>query len=647
MALCTAGPLAGQSALAAPAGAVRQPVIKSQAKPVIVRDGRRFRDLNANGSLEPYEDWRLPPEARARDLVQRMTLEEKAGTMMHGTAPFPGDELFGTAHDMAAAKTIIIDRHVTSLITRLAGPPRHLAEQMNELQTIAEKGRLGIPLTISSDPRNHFQYVGGASVSANGFSQWPEALGLAAIGDEALVRRFATIARQEYRAAGIHLALSPQADLATEPRWARATGSFGESADLAGRMAGAYVEGFQGGAAGLRADGVATVTKHWVGYGAAKDGWDSHSHYGRFATFPGNNFADHVKAFVPALRAKTAGIMPTYSILENLAVDGRPVEQVGAGFNKWLLTDLLRGKYEFSGIVVSDWLITSDCPEACEKGSEPGQPPVLGMPWGVEKLTRLQRFVKGVDAGIDQFGGVDESNLVVEAVRGGSLGEARVEESARRVMTLKFRQGLFENPFVDPDVAVTVIGNATFQREAVDAQRRALVLLQNERGILPLKGRRKVYLVGIAPEAAQARGLIPVSRPEDADVALVRTQTPFETLHPRYLFGRMQHEGNLAFAPGQEEFDRIARIGGKVPTIVTVFLDRPAILTELRKHTRALVGNFGVNDGAFLDVVTGRAAPQGKLPFELPSSMEEVASQKPDLPHGHCQSNGGAVFQIG
>ena len=612
---------------------IPQPILASRSVPIITVDGLRFRDLDRDGALDIYEDWRRPSGDRARDLVARMTLAEKAGAMMHGTLPFPRGAFDGTAYDANGARKLLIDRNVTSAITRLSVPAAALAEQNNAMQAIAESGRLGIPLTISTDPRSHFQFTAGASVQSNGFSQWPEALGLAAIGDAQKVRAFADIVRREYRAVGIHMALSPQADLGTEPRWPRITGTFGEDADLAGRMVGAYTEGFQHGRTGLGPESVAVVVKHWVGYGAAKDGWDSHNHYGRYATFPGNNFSYHIKPFEPAFAAGVAGVMPTYSILENLAIDGKPVEQVGAGFNKWLLTDLLRGTYGFDGVIVSDWLITADCPKACVEGSEPGAPPVLGMPWGVEPLTPRQRFVKGVQAGIDQCGGVDDSELLVAAVKAGEIDEARLDQSATRVMIQKFALGLFENPFVDPARAAQVIGAKAFQDAADDAQRQSMVLLQNRGGLLPLKAGRKVWLHGISAEAARANGLVPVSSLEEAEVALIRAATPFETLHPRYLFGRMHHEGDLAFKAGNKDFDAIAAASAKVPTIVSVFLDRPAILTDVKDKVYGLFGDFGVSDAALLAVVTGKAKPRGKLPFELPSSMAEVTAQASDVPY--------------
>ncbi len=245
-----------------------------------------FRDLDHNGRMEPYEDRRLPVDARVADLIGRMTLEEKVGTLLHGTLPAVDSPIGASrkGYDLAAIETLMARRGITSMLSRLAMPPARLAAQNNAVQRVAERSRLGIPITISTDPRNHFSIVAGASVAAAGFSQWPEPLGFAALGDEALVRHFGRIAAREYRAVGLHMALSPQADLATEPRWPRALGTFGGDARKVSALTAAYVEGFQGGAAGLTRGGVATVVKHWAGYGAAAEGFDGHNFYGRFAT---------------------------------------------------------------------------------------------------------------------------------------------------------------------------------------------------------------------------------------------------------------------------------------------------------------------------------------------------------------------------
>jgi beta-glucosidase len=636
----SAGLLGATAATAQPTARPQQPVLGARTAPIIEKDGLRFKDLNRSGAIDPYEDWRLTPDARARDLVARMTLEEKAGAMMHGTARSGGPMAtagVGTGYDVDANRAMIAGAKVNSLITRLGGAPEDLATQSNVLQEIAEGTRLGIPVTISTDPRHHFQYVLGASVTAGKFSQWPETLGFAAIGDAALVRKFGDIARQEYRAVGLQQTLSPQADLATEPRWSRSNGTFGEDAKLAGALARAYVVGFQGSDKGVTKDGVIAVIKHWAGYGAQKLGYDSHSSYGKHATFPGKNFQYHVEPFLGALDAHVAGVMPTYSILEGVTLNGQPLEQVGAGFNKQMLTDLLRTRYGFAGIIVTDWAITNDCTELCRNGTPAGQRPSfasVAMPWGVEDLPKAERFVKAVNAGVDQFGGTEESQILVDAVRAGRLTEQRLGESAYRVMVPKFQQGLFENPYVDPSAARQVAGSAAFQQDAMRAQRRALVLLENKKSILPLKpSMKKVYLHRIDPAIAAQYGLTVVTDPAQADVAIVRTVAPYETLHPGYVFGAMQHEGNLGFRDGDAEYEAIKAIAAKTPTIVTVYLDRPAILTGLRDISAALIGNFGVSDAALLDVLTGKAKPEGKLPFELPSSMADVEAQRSDVPH--------------
>ena len=635
------------------AAAQAQPRLGMRAAPVLTQGGLRFKDLNRNGRLDPYEDWRLAPEARARDLVARMTLEEKAGAMMHGTAPTRGGfgplpPGAGPGYDTAAVRRIIDSAKVTSMITRLAGDPAVLAAENNGLQEMAERTRLGIPLTISTDPRHHFQYVPGASVRAGGFSQWPETLGMAALGDTGLVRRFGDVARQEYRAVGIHMALSPQADLATEPRWSRINGTFGEDAALAGRMVRAYVEGFQHGARGVDGVGVATVVKHWVGYGAAKEGYDSHNAYGRFASFDGPDGARsldyHVRPFLGAFAAHVAGVMPTYSILRGATVGGRPVEQVGAGFNRQLLTDLLRGRYGYRGLVITDWAITNDCNARCQQGVPAGERPSfadLGMPWGVDSLPMRARFVRAVRAGVDQFGGTERADVLVEATRAGELTEARLDTSVARVLAQKFALGLFEDPYVDAPAAARRVGTEAFRAAALDAQRRALVLLENKGGMLPLRvpaGRAlRVYLYGVDTAAARGAGWTVVADPTQADVAVVRLTAPFETPHPGYVFGSRQHEGSLAFQPGDSAYAAFERASAAVPTVATVYLDRPAILAPLRDRARALLANFGVSDAALVDVLAGRGRPAGKLPFELPSSMAAVEAQRPDVAHDSRQ----------
>lgn len=618
----------------------KQPVLKAHSVRTLRVDGLLFKDLNKNGRLDVYEDWRRPARDRVNDLLAQMTLAEKAGAMMHGTARSGGPLGIvgaGNSYDLEQVRQMIAERKINSFITRLQAQPDRMAEENNKLQQIAEESRLGIPLTISTDPRHHFQYTLGATESGNGFSQWPETLGFAAIGEAGLMQRFGDIARQEYRAVGILEALSPQADLATEPRWSRINSTFGEDAQLAKKLVQAYITGFQHGTQGLNKDSVITIVKHWVGYGAQQDGFDGHSAYGRYAIFPQNNFSYHIIPFTGAFAANVAGIMPTYPILQNVTLNGKPLEQVGAGFNRQLLTELLRGQYKFNGVILSDWAVTNDCNELCLNGYPAGQRPgfeSVGMPWGVENLPRAERFIKAVQAGLDQFGGTEEAHILVEAVKAGKLTEARLNESVARIMRQKFQQGLFENPYVDAAKAATIAGNAEFQKEAMAAQQRSLVLLENKNKTLPFSNNvRKLYLYKIDPQVARDAGFTVVERPDDADLAVIRTSAPFETLHPNYVFGMRQHEGDLSFKDGQPDYEAIKAASARVPTVVTIYLDRPAILTNVKDRVAALLGNFGVSDKALFAVLTGKATPQGRLPFELPSSMAEVNAQAADTPY--------------
>ncbi|BCH52856.1 glycoside hydrolase family 3 protein [Agrobacterium vitis] len=629
--------------MASVAIAQNQPVVVARSAAILTVDGKTFKDLNRNGRLDPYEDWRRSPAERASDLVSQMSLIEKAGLMMHGTAPAlaSGSEAGqgrGSGYDLERIKPLINDAKVATYITRLSLPPEQLAAENNKLQEIAEASRLGIPLTISTDPRNHFQYVLGASAQSGGFSKWPESLGFGALDDAKLTRRFGDVARQEYLAVGIQQALSPQIDLATEPRWPRSTGTFGEDPQISRRMAEAYVAGFQNGTTGLKPGSVSAVAKHWVGYGAAPQGFDGHNSYGRHVVFKAKDFEKHVIPFKGAFAAKVAGIMPTYSIVDGVKLDGKPLEPVAAGYSKQLLTDLLRKRYKFDGVVVSDWLITNDCKDECLNGEKPGDTPIIrpdtfGMPWGVEDLSREDRFAKAVNAGIDQFGGVANSDILVKAVEDKKVSEIRIDQSAKRLLIQKFEQGLFENPYADPEKAKDIVGNADFVAEGEKAQARAMVVLQNKGKILPVKPGKKVYLLNVDAAIAQKHGYQVVTRPEEADFALVRLMAPFERLHPNYFFGARHEEGDLSFKPGNPDYDAVTAIAGKTPIIATVFLSRPSILTNLKDQTKALIGNFGASDEALFNVIEGKQKARGKLPFELPSSMQAVEAQAPSTPH--------------
>ncbi len=578
-------------------------------------DGRRVRDLNGNGQLDPYEDPRVPIEERVEDLLARMTLAEKAGLMfqppigigpegelMDGPSPFGGD---GTTK-------LVAERHLNHFNIYFSPDARRTAEWHNRLQRVAEGTRLGIPVTISSDPRHSFDENPATSWAAGSFSQWPEPIGLGATGDEELVRAFGDIARQEYRAVGIHVALHPMADVATEPRWARTVGTFGEDIELVGRLTAAYIRGFQG---DTLATGVACMVKHFPGGGPQADGEDPHFPYGKDQVYPGGRFEDHLLPFEASFAAGSAQVMPYY---------GRPVgtqlEPVGFGFNKEVVTGMLRGRFGFDGVVCTDWALVSDSPM-------PDGSIWAAKAWGVEELDAAERLFKIIDAGCDQLGGETLPELLVELVESGRIPESRIDESARRILRDKFRLGLFDDPYVDPDAAAAICGNDEFRAAGLEAQRRSMVLIGND-GLLPLAPGARIYVDGLDAEAAAAYGEI-VESPAEADAAIVFRNAPYEPRTATFIES-LFHAGSLEFPPGER--DRVLEIAGVVPTILVVHLDRPAILTGLVDVCGAVVGTFGASPEAILDLVFGRFAPSGKLPFELPSSMEAVRKQLPDVP---------------
>jgi beta-glucosidase len=567
----------------------------------------------------PYRDPNRPVDERVDDLLARMTLEEKAGLM------FQPAIMIGPDGELAdgSAETIA-DRHVNHFNIYFAPAARRLAEWHTRLQEIAAGTRLGIPVTISSDPRHGFDENPATSWSAGSFSQWPEPIGFGAIGDEEVVRRFGDIARREYRAVGIHVALHPMADIATEPRWARAGGTFGEDGALVGRLTAAYIRGFQGEELGPHS--VACMTKHFPGGGPQADGEDPHFPYGKDQVYPGGRFEDHLKPFEEAFAAGTAQVMPYY---------GRPVgtelEEVGFGYNRQVVEGLLRGRYGFDGVVCTDWALVSDLPMPDGSIWE-------AKAWGVEQLDAADRLAKIVESGCDQLGGEALPELLVELVRSGRIAEARIDVSARRILRDKFRLGLFDEPFVDPDAAERICGAPEFRAAGEEAQRRALTLLTND-GTLPLAGRPRLYLDGLPVSAGNAYGDV-VERPEDADVAIVFRTAPFEPRNGSFIES-LFHAGSLEFPADERE--RILGLAATVPTVLVVHLDRPAILTGLTDACAAVIGSFGAAPEAILDVVFGRFAPTGKLPFELPSSMEAVERQLPDVP---CDSEA-PLFRLG
>lgn len=577
--------------------------------------------------VEPYRDRRLSTDERTADLLGRLSVAEKAGLMFHTVIESgPQGSLVETtgALSKSPTSTVVLDKHMNHFNVHGLGTPREAARWANELQRLAAQTEHGIPVTISTDPRHAFTENAGASFAARGFSQWPEPLGLAALEDTD-IREHAEIARREYLAVGIRMALHPQVDLASEPRWGRQFQTFGADPERTTRALETYLAGFQG--TELGPDSVACVTKHFPGAGPQKDGEDAHFPYGREQVYPGGRFEEHLGPFRAAIARGTAGVMPYYGMPMGLELDGEPVEEVGFAYNRAIVTRLLREKLGFDGVVITDWELIHD---------NIAQGQVLpAKAWGVEHLSPAERLIKILEAGCDQFGGEECVELLVDLVRSGHVPEARLDVSARRLLGLKFRLGLFDDPFVDVDEAERIVGSDAHRRAGFRAQAASVTVLRDGDSatgpLLPLMAlpERRVYVEGMSPAAGRGLGKV-VSRPEDADLAVVRLSAPFE---PRddLLFESLFHQGSLDFRPGLVA--RLRQISTVTTLIVEVGLDRPAILTPLLPIAHVLVCTYGTSDDALVAALTGRIPPRGRLPFEIPRSMDAVRSSREDVPN--------------
>ncbi|KAM0445394.1 hypothetical protein ACHAQK_001597 [Fusarium lateritium] len=538
----------------------------------------------------PYRNKTLCLDKRVDDLMSRMSLEDKAGQMFHGRTVVVNNTFDETIEEFVTSKRI-----THYVLSGGVNDVRGVAEWHNQLQKLAKSTPLGIPITISSDPQHGWVDDNSVSVVAKGFSRWTEPLGLAAIQSPELIRTFAEIAREEYTAVGIRQALHPQVDLATEPRWGRITGTMGEDANLTSALLVEYIKGFQGDKIG--------------------------PHSGKNQTYPGNNQDYHLIPFKAAIAAGSRQMMPYYS---------RPIntswEEVAFGFNKGVVTDLLKNELGFKGIVVTDWGI------------------VTTRFWGLEDKTELERARRVLEAGCDIFGGETKPELIIDLVNKGLVSEARIDESVRKLMKEKFELGLFDNPFVNVERAVGIAGNDYFSRLGNETQRRAFTLLTNKDDILPLPLTAldaKFYIEGIEPEALKARNLTVVDEPEDADYAFLRIPSPFK---PTTAPGLPQTINNGSIEFNSTEKARQAKIYATLPTVVDIRLNRAAAVPEVAEQAAALFGSYGSSPDAFLDVVFGTDGwgPEGHLPFDLPLSQAAADAAMEDV-----QYDTEALFKFG
>lgn len=692
---------------------------------ILTVDDLKFKDLNKNGKLDAYEDWRLPADVRAKDLAKQMTIEQIAGLMLYsGHQAIPANAkgfasgLYGgkvwaesgaNSWDLTdSQKQFLKEDNLRHVLITVVKSPEIAARWNNEMQAYVEGIGLGIPGNTSSDPRHTGQAAGNTKAEFNAgaggaISVWPDGLGMAATFDPAIVKQFGHIAAQEYRALGIATALSPQIDLGSEPRWYRISMTFGESPDLVTDMARAYIDGFQTSegkdeiSAGWGYKSVNAMVKHWPSGGPEEGGRDGHWAFGKFAVYPGNNFSTHLKPFTEGafkLEGKTqmaSAVMPYYTISYNQAEDGT---NYANGFSKYIITDLLREKYNYDGVVCTDWAITHN------EGATPNQ--FLGKPWGAEGLSIAERHYLALKAGMDQFGGNNEIAPILEAYQMGikDMGETairnRFEQSAVRLLRNIFRVGLFENPYLDPEESARVVGNPEFMKAGYDAQLKSIVMLKNKGNVLPIKEKKTVYVPKIyypstkswwgdwsTPKLEYPIDLDLLKRyynvtedPAKADFSIVFVSSPYSNNDGGGYDINDRKEGGNGYVPISLQYgtytavdarqpsiaagdpvidptikdrsykDKTVTVSntmdlqtilttknqmGDKPVIVVVNVSRPMVFSEFENKVDAIVTRFGIGEQAVLDIISGAAEPSGLLPVQMPANMSTVEKQFEDV----------------
>ncbi len=660
---------------------------------IIYDKGYAFKDLNRNGELDLYEDWRKPAEKRAKDLASQLSIEEIAGLMLYsGHQTIPSEAI------TPAQKKFLKEDNLRAVLMTSVASPEIAARWNNNVQAFVEGLNHGIPANNSSDPRHESRATAEYNAGSGGtISQWPTTLGLAATFDPSIVEKFGQIASKEYRALGIATALSPQIDLATEPRWNRFGGTFGEDPKLDTDMARAYVDGFQtteGSKDGWGMESVNAMVKHWPSGGPEEGGRDGHFNYGKYAVYPGGAFETHIKPFVEGafnLKRGTkyaTAVMPYYTISYGIDPSGK---NVGNNFSKYIISDLLREKYSYEGVVCTDWNVTYDN-RAIEAFD--------GKCWGVETLTVAERHYEVIKAGGDQFGGNNDKGPVLEAYKmwceefGEQSARERFERSAVRLMMNSFRTGLFENPYLDPAKTVEIVGNPEFMAEGFNAQLKSVVMVKNHEKTLPKSEKLKVYVAkrhypssrgmfGLGP-GTQPRWEYPIARelvekyyewvdsPEDADFALVMIQEPssgsgydvqdrnnggngYVPISLQYNDYTAEYARETSIAGGDrlesstnrsykgktvktsniEDLNTVIstkKAMGEKPVVVVLNVTRPVVPAEFEPYSDAILLTMGVQNQAIMELVSGAAEPSGLLPMQLPADMRTVEEQAEDSP---------------
>lgn len=605
-----------------------QPTLNPHSKSVLEVDGYQFIDLNGNGELDVYEDWRQDAETRAADLVSQMTVREKIAQMQHPTYLPRADGKIAPY-----LKNYCSEYGIGMLLIRELNSVEAAATTMNTIQEYAEASRLGVPVLVSMDSVHGLSYVSGATVT-------PHNLALAATRDEALVTKLAEIARDEHLAVGVRMTLSPEADIASEPRWGRVMETFGEDPDLVTQMVTAQVVAFQNGKDGLNTGSIVACMKHFPGAGPQMEGKDTSPIISSEETLQ-----IHLKPYYAALEVNVASIMPYYSV--PLALD---MENSAIG-SKATLQDLLRDEMGFTGIIQTDWGMIWAIQEA------------LGTMTGEEVSDEEAILIGVTQSRVDGIGGesIRLIDLMEEYTQEGKIDEAILTAAATRIVKVKFEMGMFENPYCDVDYAVSFVGNEENQKVNLQAAREAMTLLKND-GALPLNPDAKQTILVCGPRAFDTDSLVGgwssaqdgltiadavaayagenttvLTEKEDVGVIKELAQQADVIIvsigEPSYQHDPVWGYDTLEIVQSQQEILEAAVASGK--TVITVVTGgRPYILTWCDENTNAILEAYypGAKGGiAIAETLFGMNNPTGKTPMQFPRNMESVNAQEGDV----------------
>ena len=594
-----------------------QPELKARVKEIIEVDGYPFKDLNDNGVLDAYEDWRLSPQERAENLLSLMTAEQKAAQMVHLTLVTQKDSWFNKNNvGFALVYEYIFepeeeeDEEESDETQTPISSARNAAMRTNEIQELSESSELGIPVIFSMDTEAGAAFVKDATYL-------PDEINQGAAGDVELVTRLNEVLKEELKAVGVRMALSPDADLITDPRWGRNQECYSEDVETVETMIAAAVKALQG-ENGLDENSVMATVKHFPGAGAQTNGVD-----GSPLTISEDSIDLHLAGFKAAIDADVAAVMPYgYSTVPYLGGDAvdNSADQSAA-----VMTDLLRGELGYEGIIQTDWGLN---------------------------------FVGAANAGADVLGGagVRSTAQLVDGV-----DEALLTDACRRILIAKFQMGLFENPYVDEDAAEEIIGSDEHKAVAKEAAAKSFTLVKYENaasladqsfivaGELASDVRclnsgwtakEPVEIAGTSiltalQEKAGADNVTYITSAEEVPADLSGVTAVVVVGEKSGTHDPAWGAATLEFPEEQTALiNALDKAGANV--VAVVVMNRAYVLTPIVDAADSVLVVYrpGVTCGAeaVADCLFGETAITGRLPFQIPESMEQVLSQREDMP---------------